>query len=214
MSRSLGVARRILLHPGFAGLLATNFALGLAYSFVVPFMSMWGTLGIGMSPFAFGMFMTITSVSAIALSTLLAAWSDTHVARRTMLIVGASGGVIGYAGYAFVRDPIALTIIGSIALGVASVNFSQLFAHVREEMSRPENAELDAPLLMSVLRVSFSLAWTVGPAIGAAVMIRFSYRGIFLAAAGLFLVFLIGTLRFVPHRPHGTGENRPKPEPL
>ncbi|MEO7598347.1 MAG: MFS transporter, partial [Opitutus sp.] len=42
----------------------------------------------------------------------------------------------------------------------------------------------------------------------------FSYRGIFLAAAGLFLVFLIGTLRFVPHRPHGTGENRPKPEPL
>jgi SET family sugar efflux transporter-like MFS transporter len=208
------MARSVIRHPGLTGLLATNFALGLAYSFVVPFLSMWGTLAIGMTPLMFGMFMTMTSVSAIVISTVLAAWSDSRVSRRTMLLFGASGGLLGYTGYAFVRDPIALTIIGSLALGVASVNFSQLFAHVREELSRSENSHSDAPLLMSVLRVSFSLAWTIGPAIGAAVMMRFSYRGIFLAAAALFLIFLLGVLRFVPHRPHPPVSHQARREPL
>ena len=67
---------------------------------------------------------------------------------------------------------------------------------------------------MSVLRVSFSLAWTIGPAIGAAVMIHFSYRGIFLAAAALFLLFLIGVVRFVPHRPHPPVAQQTQREPL
>jgi SET family sugar efflux transporter-like MFS transporter len=187
---------------GFAGLLAANFALGMAYSFVVPFMSMWGTLRVQMSPAAFGLFMTITAVSSIVLSTVLARWSDTHITRRTMLLLGSAGGMFGYVGYAFVTNPIALTIIGSVGLGVAAVNFSQLFAHVREEFDRPENSSSDAPFLMSLLRVFFSLAWTIGPAIGAWVMVHFNYRGIFLGAAGLFFLFMIGVLLFVPNRPH------------
>jgi SET family sugar efflux transporter-like MFS transporter len=195
-------------------MLAINFVLGLAYSFVVPFLSMWGTLQVGMKPVVFGLFMTITSVSAIVLNTLLARWSDTHIARRTMLILGATGGLLGYVGYAFVTDVIALTVIGSLALGVASVNFSQLFAHVREEMARPENARADAPFLMSLMRVFFSLAWTVGPAIGAVVMIHFHYRGIFIAAAILFLLFLIGVLLFVPYRPHPPTARQRAREPL
>ena len=192
----------VIQQPGFPGLLAANFALGMAYSFVVPFMSMWGTLHVNMSSWGFGVFMTITSVSAIVLSTVLARWSDTHVTRRTMLIIGSTGGLIGYLGYAFLRDPVALTIAGSLGIGVAAVNFSQLFAYLREEFDRPENASVDAPFLMSVMRVFFSLAWTVGPAIGAWVMSLFSYRGIFFGAAALFALFLAGVLRFVPDRPH------------
>ncbi|ACB73485.1 sugar efflux transporter [Opitutus terrae] len=214
MTRFVAVCRSVARQPGFAGLLAANFALGLGYSFVNPFLSMWGTLSIGMRPLTFGLFMTITSVSAVVLSTLLARWSDTHVPRRTMLIVGSSGGVIGYAGYAFVRDPVLLTLIGSFALGVASVNFSQLFAFVREELARPENAGADAALHMSLLRVFFSLAWTIGPATGAAVMIHFSYRGIFLATSALFVLFLLGVLRWVPLRAHPPVAHRVAPASL
>lgn len=202
MARILEVSRTVLRHQGFAGLLGMNFLLGLAYSFVVPFMSMWGTLAVGMSPRQFGIFMTITSVSAIVLSTILASWSDTKVPRRTMLLIGAAGGFLGYVGYAFLRDPLTLAIIGAIGLGVAGVNFSQLFAHAREELNSPGKVHPDAALLMSLLRVSFSLAWTVGPAIGAAVMVHFGYRGIFSAAAALFFLFFIGVVSFVPRRTH------------
>ncbi len=200
---SLGtIVRSVIQQPGYPGVLAANFALGMASSFVVPFLSMWGTLHIGMSPVMFGTFMTITSVSAIVLSTLLARWSDTHVPRRTMLVVGSVCGMLGYAGYAFLTDVVALAVCGSLLVGTATVNFSQLFAFMREELARPENKDADMPLLMSLLRVSFSLAWTVGPAIGAWVTVQWGYRGIFLGAVSLYAIFLLLTLRFVPHRSH------------
>ena len=202
MSRFASSIRSVIRQPGYPGVLAANFALGLAYSFVVPFLSMWGTLHVGMSPVVFSTFMTITSVSAIVLSMTLARWSDTHVARRTMLIIGSLGGMLGYLSYAFLTDVVLLTICGSLLLGTATVNFSQLFAFMREELARPENAGADTPLLMSLLRVSFSLAWTAGPAIGAWVTVKYGYRGIFIGAATLFALFLVGVLWSVPHRPH------------
>ncbi len=212
LNRILSHLRMVFEPPGFFGLLCANVALGMAYSFVVPFMSLWGTEHVGMSHVGFGTFMTLTALSAIVLSTVLARWSDTHVPRRPMLILGSLGGILGYVGYAFVREPWILTVIGCIALGVSTVNFSQVFAHMREEFNRPELAHLDAPYLMSLLRISFSLAWTVGPAIGAWVMNQYGYRGIFLGAAGLYGLFLLGVLLFVPHRSHPPAAHAAKRE--
>lgn len=208
----LSLCRLIARQPSFAGLLAANFALGMAYSFVVPFMSMWGTLKVGMSAPLFGLFMTTTSVCAIVLSTVLGRWSDSHVARKTLLVVGGLGGVLGYVGYAFVRDPLLLVLIGSTALALASINFSQLFSHVRETFDAVETTDVDASFLVSVVRVCFSVAWTVGPAIGATMMAEYSYRGVFLGAAALYALFLIGVLAFVPYQPrtaHQRNATRP-----
>ena len=201
MARLRGLIGLVVNQPNFPGILAVGFVLGMANSFVSPFLSMWGMLAIGMRPLEFGLFMVTTALSGIVCSTLLARRSDTHVARRTMLLIGATGGMLGYLGYAFVRDPLVLTCIGASALAVSAVSFSQLFAHVREELARQENEGAGTQLTMSLLRASFSLAWTVGPALSAAMMIRFSYRGIFIAAASLFALFLLGVVLFVPHRP-------------
>jgi SET family sugar efflux transporter-like MFS transporter len=51
---------------------------------------------------------------------------------------------------------------------------------------------------MSLLRPFFSLAWTVGPAIGAWLITLWSYQGKFIAASGLFGAFLLGILASVP----------------
>jgi SET family sugar efflux transporter-like MFS transporter len=166
-----------------AGLLAGSFALGLASSLVVPFLSLWGTRAIGMTPFAFGMFMTTTSLGAVVWSTLLARWSDTRASRRTVLLLAGAGGALGYLGYATLTHPLALTAIGVLLLGVAAANFPQLFAHAREELERPEYSSLDVPFALSVLRAAFALAWTVGPGLGALVVQRFGYSGSFLAAS-------------------------------
>ena len=66
------------------------------------------------------------------MSTALANRSDRLSSRRSMLLLGSGSGVLGYLGYAFTRDVWLLVLIGAVVLGVASITFSQLFAHARE----------------------------------------------------------------------------------
>lgn len=201
MQRVLAPARILLGHRGFMVVLGCNLLLGLAYSFISPFLSMFGTLEAKMSPVGFGVFMTVTSLSAILLSTVLARWSDTHWSRRRMLVLGSACGALGYVGYAFVRDVAWLTVIGSTVLAVSTITFSQLFAHARELLGRSSVPKSEAPLYMNVFRLFFALAWTIGPAAAAWVMVFHSYRGLFLTAALLFVLLLAMILRFIPETP-------------
>jgi SET family sugar efflux transporter-like MFS transporter len=85
------------------------------------------------------------------------------------------------------------------------VCFSQLFAHVREQYFAHGIPGVPPGFLMSVVRVCFSVAWTAGPTVGAWVMLHHGFRGLFLGAAGLYGIFMLGVLRFVPferHPPH------------
>jgi SET family sugar efflux transporter-like MFS transporter len=214
MQRFLETARTIFRNRSFMALLCCNVLLGLAYSFVGPFMSMFGVEEVKMSNVTFGVFMTITSVTAIVLSTVLAHWSDTRCSRRTMLVLGAVCGTLGYAAYAVVRDVVWLTVIGSLVLGISSITFSQLFAHAREMLSRSDVSPTETPLYMNVFRLFFALSWTVGPATASWVMLRFSYFGTFLVASAVFFLFLLAVLRFVPYAPPFIGAKAAKPMPL
>jgi len=197
----LAPVRTVVRHRGFMVLLACNILVGLAFAFVSPFFSMYGTIEVGMPPVVFGVFMTVTSVSGIAISTMLARWSDTRLSRRTVLLLGGIAGTLGYVVYAFVRDVAWLTLNGCVLMGIASITFSQLFAHARDLLARSDTAPKDAPLYMNVFRLFFALSWTVGPAVAAFVMQRYSYRGTFLVAGLCFLLFVLAVLRFVPAVP-------------
>ena len=194
-------ARLLLAHRDLTVILVCNLVLGMAFAFVVPFYSMFGTIECGMSNWRFGLFMTITSVAGIIISTVLASLSDTHVSRRTILLLGCAFGAAGYAGYAYLRSFLWLTVVGSVALGIASITFSQLFALARESIDRHGVPAAEAPLYMNIYRLLFSLAWTTGPAVAAWVMVGYSYRGIFLISAALFLLLLALVWGFIPGRP-------------
>ncbi len=187
--------------PASLGLLATTFVLGLTGAFIAPFGALWATHEVGMGPEVLGAFMTINALSAILLSTLIARWSDTHIARRTLLLIGALAGALGTAGYAFVRDPVRLTLIGSSALALASMNFAQLFAHAREEFARTAREAAQVTFALGVLRASYALSWMVGPNLGAAIKERHGYPGLFLAAAGFFVLLALCVYAWVAHRP-------------
>ena len=191
-------ARAAFGTPAFGGLFACALMLGLASSFVLPFLSLWGTLSVGMKPLTFACFMTLNSLCAMAASTLLARWSDTRWSRRTVLLIGGSGGTLGYLGYAFVTQVPLLMLIGATLISVSAISFSQIFAHAREELTRSQHGS--ASFALGVLRAAFSLAWTVGPALGALVVEHFGYRGSFLAASGLLLAYLSVVVGFVPAR--------------
>jgi SET family sugar efflux transporter-like MFS transporter len=181
--------RPLYARPSFRRLLILNVVHGLSTSFVVPFMSMFGTLEVHMSLLRFGAFMTINAVSGIVIATTLAHYSDTHFSRRTMLLLGGIAGAVGYIGYAYLRSFVPLLLVGSIVLGVSSITFSQLFAYARELLGQTDIAPAEGAFYINVFRMFIALSWTVGPAIAAWIMVRFSFRSLFLCASADLFVF-------------------------
>lgn len=180
---------RLLRERDFAIVLACCVTLGLAGSFVLPFFSLFATQEVKMSLRGFGAFQTVSAVAGIAISTFLSHRSDSRYSRRSLLLVSAACGAAGYFGYAFTRGVWPLLAIAVFLLGIASLTFSQLFAHARELVSKSEIPPRDAPLYVNVFRMSFALAWTVGPAIAAATLHSSSFAGLFLAAGALYVLF-------------------------
>jgi MFS transporter, SET family, sugar efflux transporter len=197
MSAWLQLLRSLLRRPHFAGLLASTFALGLAFSFFAPYLSLWGTTRVGLTPRQFSLFMTAATLSAICVGTWLGRKSDQGVPRRRLLLAGGAAGAVGFSAYAFIIQPWILTLVATTFVALAAICFSQLFAHTREYYGGGSEST-DAALVMSVVRVTFSVAWTAGPAVGAAVLTHFDFEGLFGATAALYALFAAGVWFFVP----------------
>jgi SET family sugar efflux transporter-like MFS transporter len=181
--------RLLFRHPEFAVLLVGNLVQGLAFSLVLPFASLYATRALGLSPMGYALFMTANAVSGFIITTRLARWSDTHFARKDVLIAAAATGVANYVAYAFLRDPRILLPISCLLLGIASIGFSQTFALARDLLARRGAADADIPFYINVFRLCFALSWTVGPAIGARLLARWSFTGTYLGAAALMALF-------------------------
>lgn len=179
--------RRLLVTRELRLLLVCNCVLGMAQSFVMPFMSLFATQAVKMSLNVFGVFMTANAVLSIAMTTWLSQRSDTTLSRRSLLLVGSLAGAAGYVGYAFVREPWLLFVIGGGVLGLASLTFAQLFAHARELVERADLPKSEVPFYMNVFRMAFALSWTVGPALASFALRRSSFAGLFLGSAALYL---------------------------
>jgi SET family sugar efflux transporter-like MFS transporter len=189
MRRLLDRVRPLYSRRSFRQLFVLNIVHGLSTSFVMPFMSMFGTLEVHMSLLLFGTFMTTNAVSGLVIATTLAHYSDVHFSRRTMLLLGGAAGALGYLGFAYLRSFVPLLLVGSLVLGVSSITFSQLFAYARELILQAEILPDQGAFYINVFRMFVALSWTVGPAIAAWIMIRFSFRGLFLCASADLVVF-------------------------
>jgi SET family sugar efflux transporter-like MFS transporter len=183
----------LLRSPELRLLFACNLLLGMAVSFVLPFLSLFCTQAVGMSLAGFGLFMTASAVANIVISTWLSKQSDTRVSRRKLMLWGAASGAVGYGSFAWLREPWHLFLVNALLVSVASVTFSQLFAHARELLQRSAVPKPDVPLYMNAFRMAFALAWTVGPAVAAFTLESFSFTGLF-AAAGLLYALLFGLI--------------------
>lgn len=190
--------RPLYTNRDFRVILVLNIFLGLAYSFVVPFMSMFGTQECHMNAMVFGLFMTLTAISGVFFGSLLAHWSDTRFSRRTILLTGGIAGMLGYLGYAYFRTFLPLTLVGVFVLGISSITFSQVFALAREQLSIAQIPRQETAFYMNAFRMFFGLAWTIGPAIASWIMVASSFAGLFITAAATFLLFTLGVARYIP----------------
>lgn len=191
MNPALALTRTLLRQPDFAALVACNLLLGLTYAFVVPFLSLFFTREVGLSPHGFGLFMTVSALSGIFISTGLARWSDLRLSRKSMLLIGGVTGAAGHFIFAFARDPWVLFFVSAILLGLSSISFSQLFAYARDLLTSRGTVTREIPLYMNAFRLCFSLAWTVGPALSAYCLRLYDFEGAYVVAGTLFASFTV-----------------------
>lgn len=183
--------RLIFSHREFAVILVGNVILGLGYSLVLPFMSIFGTRELGLGPWGFSLFMTASALTGIVISTRIARWSDIRFSRKSVLLAGSLAGAAGYGAFAILRNPWMLLPISCVLGGIAGGTFSQTFALARDLLGRRGVPEREFPFYINVFRLFYAMSWTVGPAIGALMLARWSYAACFLSAAGLFCVFAV-----------------------
>ena len=173
--------------------------LGVAESMVGPYVVLFGADRAQLSPFAIGVFVSLSALSGMAVSTWLGRRYDRAPGRGPALLAIVAAGV-GYALLTTTTFYGLLLVIAAVFLGTGTAAFPQLFALARSHLDRRASAARGTPALRSV----WSLAWAFGPIVGAAVLGRQGFTGLFLATAGVFGLVALPVLLVGPP-PAGSG---------
>lgn len=206
-----GTLPQIARLPHALGLTLAVLLLGLATSLAGPFMSLFAVQQVGMTPLQLGLFLTFNALSAVLVSTRLGRWADRRSDRKPLVLLTLAAGVLAYLALSGVRSVYGVMATGVLLLAVSSAAFPQVFAFARSGFAQapgdlPEKA-------VTVLRAVFSFAWVVGPGVGAAVLSRWSFSGVFLLAA---LCYALAGLPLLFIRPPAPAPAQPNsaPSPL
>jgi len=185
-------------------LLAGVLLLGLGDSMAGPYLVLFGANEARLSPFQVGVFVSITAISGMAISSWLGRRYDRAPSRGPALLAVIAPAA-GYLLLTTTTSYALLLLIAATFLGAGAAAFPQLFTLARGRLNGAA-ATRGTPALRSV----WSLAWALGPLLGAALLHWQGFRGLFVAtAAGFALVvvplLLLGSTRAAPAAPTTAG---------
>nr|WP_179107223.1 sugar efflux transporter [Sediminibacillus massiliensis] len=150
---------------------------------------------------AYGVFMTVMAIGGVVISTYIGKLSDRSISRKLLLIVTSLAAILGYIGFAYIRDYYVLSFVAFFLLGMASATMPQLWAHAREVLEESEVPKKEVPYVMNVFRMFSALAWTVGPAFAGWVLVFVDFEGLFLMVALGFFLSIIAIVFFLKDEP-------------
>jgi SET family sugar efflux transporter-like MFS transporter len=192
----------------FSGVLLLGIAESMAGSYLVVF----GASVLRLTPLAIGVFVSLTAVSGIAASTWLGRRYDRKPGRIPAL-AAAAAATIGYLLLMVTRSYALLLVIAVAFLGAGSAAFPQLFTLARRYLDQDRPAAGGGTPL---LRSAWSLAWAIGPLLGAAALAWRGFSALFLATAGSYALVavplvLLGRMRPADRPPVSQDAGAPRP---
>ena len=181
----------------FIALVVVDIFVGLADAISGPYIVLFLVDRAGLGPLGLSAILTARALGAIAFSTAFGAWVDKKTTLAPLLLALA-GSSVGYALLGFTTSFVALLVIGAVPIAIGAAAFSQSIALVKREFHR--SSPHTANRAIGVMRASFSLAWAIGPMIGAILVATTGFRGAFLASAASGVTAL-ATLALVRAKP-------------
>jgi MFS transporter, SET family, sugar efflux transporter len=194
----------------FIALVIADVLAGVADAISGPYVVLFLVDQARLGPLALSAILSVRALSGIAFGTAFGAWID----RRTTLaplLLALAGSAVGYTLLGFTTNFALLLVIAALPIAIGAAAFSQSIALVKRQFGQ---ASLHtANRAIGVMRASWSLAWAIGPAVGALIVGMIGFRGAFLASAASAVIALM-TLLLVRARPlpaDATHANRRKP---
>jgi len=194
----------------FIALVVVDVLAGLADAISGPYLVLFLVDEAHLSPLSLSVVLTARALAGIAFATGFGGWVDRKPTVAPLLLALA-GSAVGYASLGFTTDFAFLIVIAALPVAIGAAAFSQSIALVRRGF---EHASFHtASRAIGVLRASWSLAWAMGPAVGAVIVAAFGFRGVFFTSAASSAIAL-ATLAVVRARPvsgEASYRNEPKP---
>lgn len=176
ISSSLALFRVPSFTPALAAILAATLAEAVAGSY----MALLAVEKIGMSPLELSAFLTLSAISGIAVTTLFGHIHD----RKPILwplLVAMGAKILGLALCAALTQTWMLIAVGVALFGPSSASFALMFAMAKGYLDRVGGETVSRG--MAALRMTSSLSWAIGPAIGAGLVAGWSFTGVYVGAA-------------------------------
>lgn len=186
---SPGRADRYEERVPFLALFAAVLLLGIADSMVNSYIVLFGADVAGLTPLQLGVWSSVFAIGGITISWWLGRLFDRRPARTYAIVVILLGSA-GYVLLSRVSSFPVLLLMAATVLGAMGAAFPQLFALARAVLGEGAAGRRSAPLLRS----AWSLAWAVGPLLGALVLSRGGYSWLLWTAAGVFLAAALTVL--------------------
>lgn len=172
---SLSLLRVPYFAPVAAAILLTILSEAVAGSYMVLF----AVERIGMSPLELSAYLTLSALAGMAISMVLGSRHDRRPTLWPVQLSLAAKG-IGFVLCVFITEPWMLIAVGFVLLSLGAAAFSLLFAIAKGHL---DLAGGDAPAGgMAALRMTSSLGWAIGPALGALLVFLWGFDGVYLGA--------------------------------
>lgn len=172
--------------PSYALLFLCMFLQGMGVSLSAPFLSIYFTEQLGVSVGMFGIFLSVTLIAGIWISTLIGRRSDLGLNRKSIYLVATLCNALAYSGYLLIQDFTILFIYMIVFTALGAPGMPQLFAIAREAVTKSDFT--DHAFANSTLRSAFSLGFITGPLIGTLLIAAVGFKGIFSGTIGVFLL--------------------------
>ncbi|WP_438350782.1 sugar efflux transporter [Paenibacillus sp. FA6] len=172
--------------PSYGLLFLCMLLQGMAISLSAPFLSIYFTEQLGVSIGMFGVFLSVTLIAGVWISTLIGRRSDLGLNRKSIYLVATLCNALAYSGYLLIQDFTILFIYMIVFTGLGAPAMAQLFAISREAVNKSNFTE--HAFANTTLRSAFSLGFISGPLIGTLLIATIGFKGIF---SGTIVVFLL-----------------------
>jgi SET family sugar efflux transporter-like MFS transporter len=190
----------LLRVPSFGpALLALLFAV-LSEAVAGSYLALLAVQKVGMSPLELSAFLTVSAISGIGITTW---FGHMHDRKPVMwpLLASLVAKVIGYGLSGFLTETWMLLVNAFVLFGLASSSQALLFAIARGYLDRIGGDVVHRG--MASLRMTISLSWAIGPAVGAALVAFLDFEGVFAGAAALAVmalaIVLVSRIKVTPN---------------